>query len=61
MAKPFNGLELSQYEVMAQMMKMTQELSDEKTAHENEKTAHENRKLLMRMRKLLMKNLNSNY
>ena len=44
MAKPFNGLELSQYEVMAQMMKMTQELSDEKTAHENEKTAHENEK-----------------
>ena len=44
MAKPFNGLEQSQYEVMAQMMKRTQELSDEKTAHENEKTAHENEK-----------------
>ena len=38
MAKPFNGLEQFQYEVM------TQELSDEKTAHENEKTAHENEK-----------------
>ena len=45
MAKPFNGLEQSQYEVMAQMMKRTQELSDEKTAHENEKTAHENEKI----------------
>ena len=44
MAKPFNGLEQSQYEVMAQMMKRTQELSDEKTAHENEKIAHQNEK-----------------
>ena len=41
MAKRIDGFEQSQHEVMDQMMKRTQELSDEKTAHENEKTAHE--------------------
>jgi hypothetical protein len=44
MAKRIDGFEQSQHEVMDQMMKRTQELSDEKTAHENEKTAHENEK-----------------